>query len=213
MLVTLGFVLACLAAIFLSWLSEEMLEGDTARFDAYIRAAVHSAASPEFTSSMLFFTRLGSVAPLVTIFVATVIVCWIRHWRTAAVLIVIAMAGAAVLVSVLKLGFHRPRPAPFFGLAIPHSFSYPSGHALFSFTFFSIAASLLAPRIRRRWLRVVIWIAAILIILNIGFSRIYLGVHYPTDVLAGYLTGFIWVTALSLADRAYRRHHAKDSMP
>jgi undecaprenyl-diphosphatase len=206
---TVGFVLALLAAILLSWLTEEMLEGDTARFDQYVRAAIHSAASPRFTSAMLFFTHLGSVAGLGSILAVTVIVCWILHWRTAAVLIIVTMAGATILDEALKLGIHRPRPAPFFGLATPHSFSYPSGHALFSFTFFSIAASLVAARVRRRWLRVAIWIVAILIFLNIGFSRIYLGVHYPTDVIAGYLTGVIWVTAVSLTDRIYRARHAE----
>lgn len=197
-----------MAAIFLGWLTEEVLEGDTARFDHFVRATVHASASPVFTSAMLFFTRLGSVAPLASIFVATVIVCWIRHWRTAAVLLVIAMAGADVLVEALKLELHRIRPTPYFGLAFPHSYSYPSGHALFSFTFFSIAASIAAARVHRRSIRVLIWIAAILLILSIGFSRIYLGVHYPTDVLAGYLTGFIWVTAISLAGRVYRRRQA-----
>lgn len=206
---TLGFALALLAAILLSWLTEEMLEGDTARFDRYVRGVIHSAASPLFTSAMLFFTHLGSVAGLGSILAVTLTVCWILDWPTAAVLMIITMAGAMILDEALKLGIHRARPAPFFGLPTPHSFSYPSGHALFSFTFFSTAASLVTARVRRRSLRVAIWIAAILIFLNIGLSRIYLGVHYPTDVIAGYLTGILWVTAVSLADRIYRDRHAQ----
>jgi undecaprenyl-diphosphatase len=207
--VLLGLVFASVATIFLGWLTDEVLEGDTARFDGYVRATVHSAASPVFTSAMLFFTSLGSVLGLTCLFVATLIVYWILHWWRAVGLILITMLGAVVLEEALKLGFHRRRPVPFFGLAVPHSYSYPSGHALFSFTFFSTVASLTAARTRQRWLRIVIWLAAILTILNIGFSRIYLGVHYPTDVIAGYLIGIIWVAAVSLADRFYRGHRAE----
>jgi undecaprenyl-diphosphatase len=207
--VTRGLGIACVATIFLGWLTDEVLKGDTARFDDYVRATAHSAAWPVFTSAMLFFTSLGSVLGLTCLFVVTLIVHWILHWWRAAALIVITMLGAGVLEEVLKLAFHRRRPVPFFGLAVPHSYSYPSGHALLSFTFFSTVASLTAARTRQRWLRIVIWVAAILTILNIGFSRIYLGVHYPTDVIAGYLTGIIWVAAVSLADRIYRGHRAE----
>jgi undecaprenyl-diphosphatase len=200
-----GFVVAGLAAILLGWLSEEMIEGDTRRFDAYVRGTVHSAASPGLTEVMRFFTDVGSIIVLPCLFAAAVLVFWIVRWRLAATLLIVTMAGAAVLDEALKFGFHRPRPIPYFGMAAPHSFSYPSGHALFSFVFFSTLASLLAGRISRFWLRVSIWTASICIIVLIGLSRIYLGVHYPTDVIAGYLTGLIWVTSVSLADRLYRR--------
>jgi undecaprenyl-diphosphatase len=203
--VGLGMVFACLTAIFLCWLTEEVLEGATVEFDQGVRAMVHSVASPAVTSAMLFFTNLGSVLGLTSFLLATLIVYRILRWPTGAVLLVITMVGAALLDESLKLEFHRPRPAPFFGLAVPHSFSYPSGHALLSFSFFSTVASLTAARLRRLWPRIAIWVVAILIILTIGFSRIYLGVHYPTDVIAGYLMGVMWVTAVSLADRVYRR--------
>src|SRR5438046_10744078 len=103
------------------------------------------------------------------------------------------MAGSGVLDEVLKFAFHRRRPSPFFGITAPHSFNYPSGHALFSFAFFATVAALSTARITRRWAHAAIWFAAVAVIGLIGFSRIYLGVHYPTDVLAGYLTASIWI--------------------
>lgn len=206
-IVLIGLLLAIAAAIVLGWLTEEVLEGDTSRFDAYARAAVHGVASPAFTSAMWFFTDLGSGIPLGCLFVASLTIFWIAHWRQAAVILVIVMLGAGVLVEALKLGFHRTRPVPYFGLAAPHTFSYPSGHSLFSFAFFATIAAIIGARITRAWVRATVWAAAVAIICLVGLSRIYLGVHYPTDVVAGYLTGLIWVSAVGFGDRLYLRRH------
>jgi undecaprenyl-diphosphatase len=201
-----GLALASGAAVLLGWLSEEVLEGDTTRFDTCARAVIHARASPSLTAIMWFFTDLGSVNVLASLFVATVLIFWLCGWRRAANILVITMAGSGVLDEVLKFAFHRRRPSPFFGITAPHSFSYPSGHALFSFAFFATVAALSTARVTRRWARAAIWFAAVAVIGLIGFSRIYLGVHYPTDVIAGYLTASIWVMTVSLGDRLYRRH-------
>jgi undecaprenyl-diphosphatase len=111
------------------------------------------------------------------------------------------MAGASVLDTVLKLAFHRARPEPYFGYVLPESYSFPSGHALFSFCFFTAGAALLAPRLQHSALRWLVWAVAASLILAIGFSRIYLGVHYPSDVLAGYAVGLIWSSVLIVGDR------------
>jgi undecaprenyl-diphosphatase len=119
----------------------------------------------------------------------------------------IAMIGAALLDVALKHAFRRPRPAPFFGVPLPLSASFPSGHALASFCFFGVLAALLAHRTRSYWRAALVWLAAAALIAAIGFSRIYLGVHYPTDVIAGYLAAAIWVGGLTFADRYRRRWH------
>ncbi|MCL5745650.1 MAG: phosphatase PAP2 family protein, partial [Acidobacteria bacterium] len=79
-----------------------------------------------------------------------------------------------------------------------------SGHALFALCLYGILASLTAGRTPRVGVRVVIWMFAVILIAAIGFSRIYLGAHYPTDVIAGYAAGFIWVVAVSFGDRVHR---------
>lgn len=206
----IGLLLAIAAAIFMGWMTEEVLEGDAARFDAYARAAVHSETSSSSTSVMWAFTDLASAPEMSGLFVTVSAVLWARRWRHAVVMLAITMAGAGVLVEVLKLGFHRLRPEPYFHMAPPASFSYPSGHSLFSFAFFGAVASLTTSRVARRWVRITIWAAAAAIIVLVGLSRIYLGFHYPTDVIAGYLTAFIWVIAVSWGDRVWRRHWRRE---
>jgi len=182
-----------------TWLAEEMLEGATARFDMGVRMWVHGFASPAVTSFMKFVTELGSPG-LFAAFVVAIIVFLVKGWKRAAVWLVISLAGASVLSVALKYGFHRPRPVPFFGVA-PHSYSFPSGHSLFSLCFYGTLAGLINARVRSLWLRIVVWIAAALLVLSIGLSRIYLGVHYPSDVVAGYLAALVWTSTLVIADR------------
>ena len=103
------------------------------------------------------------------------------------------LAGAVVLDNVLKYGFHRTRPVPFIGID-PVSYSFPSGHAIYATCFFGAAAIVLAAEFRDGLGRTAIGAASVLLITGIGLSRIYLGVHYPTDVLGGYLVGIFWIS-------------------
>jgi len=198
-----GLLLASGAALLMGWLSEEVLEGDTSRFDASVRGVVHAHATAQLTADMWFFTDMGSVLVVTCTLAATLAIFWFCRWRAAALTLAVTMAGSALLVVLLKLGFHRQRPVPYFGITVPDSFSYPSGHALFSFAFFVMVAMLLSVHIRSRWLRAAVWIAAAIIIGLIGLSRIYLGVHYPSDVVAGYLSASIWVLMVRLGYRVY----------
>ena len=198
----LGSLLIATAALFVfGWLAEEMLEGDTQQFDAFVRTAVHQFATPSLTRLMQVFSFLGSVAAVTVL--CLVLVCvslYLRRSRTAA-LLAITMLGVAVLDVALKLAFHRPRPVAFFG-ATPNSYSFPSGHALGSFCFYGILAEILAARTRGRGAKFCIWMAAVLLIGMIGLSRIYLGVHYPSDVIAGYCAATVWVGTVGFLDRS-----------
>jgi membrane-associated phospholipid phosphatase len=101
----------------------------------------------------------------------------------------------------LKSSFHRARPDPFFNLAAPASYAFPSGHALLALCFYGVMARIWADSLksgRRRWM---VWVAAICLIGLIGLSRIYLGVHYPSDVLAGYAAAIVWVSAMTMIIR------------
>ena len=192
-LVTLvGLGVAVLALFLLGWLADEMLEGSTMAFDLRVRAATHALASPGLTHTLGLVSRLGGPSVLMVLGgMLTAVFVGHRWWRGAIVLFV-AMAGATVLDTSLKLAFHRARPAPYFGYALPGSYSFPSGHALFAFCFFTAGAALLAPRLQHPALRWLVWAVAASLVLAIGFSRIYLGVHYPSDVLAGWTAGLCW---------------------
>ena len=113
---------------------------------------------------------------------------------------VVTILGALVLDLSLKYAFHRPRPVPFL-VPVPYTYSFPSGHSLFSFCFYGVLAGLLTRRIRSQTGRVLIWTLAAVLVAAIGLSRVYLGVHYPSDVIAGYLAASLWVSTLVALDR------------
>jgi undecaprenyl-diphosphatase len=200
----LGALLIAATALFVfGWLAEEMLEGDTQQFDAFVRTAVHQLATPGLTPLMQVFSFLGSVAAVTAMcLVAICLSLYFRRTRTAA-LLAITMLGVAALNVALKHAFHRPRPVPFFG-ATPSSYSFPSGHALGSLCFYGILAAILAARARGRGAKFCIWMAAVVLVGMIGFSRIYLGVHYPSDVIAGYCAAVVWVGAVGFLERTLR---------
>ena len=199
-----------LALFLLGWLADEMLEGETLAMDLRLRAAAHALASPGLTRGLTLVSTLGGPAVLTPLAVALgALFAWRRWWR-GATLLVVSTAGAAVLDSVLKHAFHRARPAPFFDYPLPASYSFPSGHALFAFCFFSTGAALLGPRLAHPALRWLVWGLAAVVILAIGFSRVYLGVHYPSDVAAGYAAGLLWSGIIVVGDRvAHARARAR----
>jgi len=188
------------ALILFGWLAEEVMEGDTKQFDATIRNAIHNHATPLLTTVMQVFSFLGSVGWVTFFGVLVVCACLYFKRRRMAAFLAIAVIGAGTLDYVLKLTFHRPRPLAFFGTS-PSSFSFPSGHALGSFCFYGILAAVLSDRAIGRTSRFFIWLASALLVGMIGLSRIYLGVHYPSDVIAGYLAGAVWVTAVTIVDK------------
>jgi undecaprenyl-diphosphatase len=190
---------ALAAASLFIWLSLAVSSGQTTGFDEFLRDAIHSRASPPFTAVMWFFTFLGTRGAVGSLLVISAAIFWSRNQRSNAIWLIIVAVGAEALTDILKLAFHRARPLPYFGISAPHSFSYPSGHALLSFAFFSSLALVTPLHVSRRWIRVVMWLAAITTIALIGLSRVYLGVHYPTDVLGGYLAAFLWVVSMRLA--------------
>lgn len=201
---SLSLLLALVAAIsvlvFFGWLTDEVLEGDTRAFDEATRLAVHQLASPTLTTIMRGISFFGGTMFL---FCATtiIVVCFIvRKWKREAILLAVTMIGASLLNTTLKLAFKRVRPEPFFNLATPKSWSFPSGHSLASFCFFGALAAIVNARIKSRGLRTAIWIAAVVIILLIGLSRIYLGVHYATDVIAGFTAALIWIGAVKFVE-------------
>ena|SRR5437899_1315395 len=191
---------AAIGSLFLfGWIANEMREGDTLKFDLAVRGWVHQFASAGMTRAMNWISLLGYDVLIVELIAALGIFLFLR-WRKAAAWLAISMAGALALDLALKYAFHRPRPQPFFGTA-PHSFSFPSGHALCSFVFYAVVAGLIAARTRSLLLRVAVGVMAAVLVAAIGLSRIYLGVHYPSDVVAGYLAAAVWVATLLALDR------------
>jgi undecaprenyl-diphosphatase len=200
-----GLIATALALALFAWLGGEILEGETLAADDWVRQALHGLASPQLTRLAIAASLFGGPAWLAPIGVVLAIAFVIRGWRRGAVLVLATMAGAGLLDTLLKQVFGRDRPAAFFDYPLPASHSFPSGHAFFAASFFGGLAVLVSGRVRSAALRGLIWVVAIGLILLIGMSRIYLGVHYPSDVLAGYAAAIIWVAAVALGDRLASR--------
>ena len=162
-------------------------------WDLLIRDEIHRVASPLLTKLMIATSVIGAsyiTWPLIAL-------CLFLFWRAgnlrAVRQLAFSLPGALVLEFTIKHTVRRPRPEPFFGYPLPHSYSFPSGHALFAVACYGMLASLAIPLILSRWRRKVLWAATILLVAAIGFSRVYLGVHYPSDVLGGSAIGLVWV--------------------
>ena len=179
-------------------LGAEITAGGVTALDLPVRDYVHWHMSSHLANVMQGLSLLGSVLVVYLGLAISGAFFWWMGWRESARAMAWAMAGAAVLDNGLKFSFHRPRPEPFFGVA-PHSYSFPSGHALFSVCFYAALAALVVERVSNVWMRVLVWTVAGGIIALVGLSRIYLGVHYPSDVLGGYLAGAFWLSMLGAA--------------
>ena len=137
-------------------------------------------------------TSLGSVAVLGIVSAIVVAYLFLTRSRAAAVLVLVAVLGGVGVNSVLKIHFARPRPDLFVPAAKVFTASFPSGHATFSAITYMTLAALLARMTTSRRLRYYFVTVAVVLTFMIGASRVYLGVHYPTDILAGWCIGSAW---------------------
>ena len=201
------YALALIAVFVFAWFAVTMpLVGPTA-FDMSVRSTIHAWAHPALTGAMRVATQLGGGYFLLPLGALIVFALYQAGRRRESALFVVAVLGANALDEVMKLVFHRVRPTPWFDYPRPGTFSFPSGHAFVSFCFYLALAEIL---IRDEWplaRKVVIWTAATLMTLSIGFSRAYLGVHYPTDVLAGFVAAIAWTTMIRIAHHTFWRPH------
>ena len=203
----LGGALA--AALLFLLLARWVLSGDSTLFDLWVRDTVHGWASPLLTRGMLAITTLGSEYVLLPLGAVLV-------WRLAttgrprqAMLLAAGGLGAELVSQVLKLAFHRPRPEVFFGLVPSETYSFPSGHAFVATVFYGLLAGILMTLVPSRRKRVYSAAVAVLTGGLIGFSRVYLGYHYPSDVLGGWACAAAWLTLAKLVSGLPRSWHLR----
>lgn len=196
-----GLMIAVATLFFFGWIANEVAKGDTANFDDAVRNYIHSFASPALTNLMHIASFLGSTIFLIIFGTIIVVFFLFLKRRRPAAIFAITTVGSGILISTLKLLFKRSRPEPFFDAILPASFSFPSGHSLGALCFYLALAAIITVRIENRVAQIATWLAAVLIVLLIGISRIYLGVHFPSDVIAGYAVGLIWVVTIAVGDR------------
>jgi len=201
--VSLGIAVGSL--LLFAWLAEVVLSESVVRSDENIRAFVHQFASPTLTHAMQFITNFGDWQIILcgTLILLSVL-AYLRAFAYMK-LVAITMTGGGILDGVLKDSFHRQRPDAFF-VHQPTTYSFPSGHALISLCFYTLLAGIISLQWKQWWQRMLTWILATCTIATIGFSRIYLGVHWPSDVLAGYAAALMWMGAVRfVALKLYER--------
>jgi undecaprenyl-diphosphatase len=180
-------------------LVDEVLEGESRAFDEWILLALRSPGDPGdpigpwwVKTIFVDITALGgnTVVTLMTLAVLGYLV--IGGKRAAALLVLVSVAGGVALSSALKIGFDRPRPDLVAHLVDVHTLSFPSGHAMVSAVAYLTLGALLAQTQVRKGLKAYVITVAVVLTLLIGVSRVYLGVHWPTDVVAGWCAGAAW---------------------
>ncbi|MDJ0388920.1 phosphatase PAP2 family protein [Roseomonas sp. E05] len=213
---TLAAVSVCAGGLWaFAALVDETMEGETRAFDEAVLLALRrpgDAAEPIgplwLKIMMRDFTSLGSYAVLLLIgLLALGYILMLRKWLSA-LLLAGSFSGSMLLNNLLKQGFERPRPELVSHLADVYTASFPSGHAMLSATCYLTLGTLLAGVTHPRRLKAYILGCAIVIVLVVGLSRVYLGVHWPTDVLAGWSLGAAWAMACWLLLRAWISYHA-----
>lgn len=194
-------VAACIAAAFaaLLWLGHELVEGDGAAFDRAVMLAMRAPGHPELPlgpawlpSAVRDVTALGSSTVLSFVVLATSLFLWLRGRTRTALLVLASTSLGAVAVTLVKALVGRSRPDLIGRLMDETSNSFPSGHAASSAMVYLTLATLLFPVVREARMRAYLIGVALVLVGAIGVSRVYLGVHWPSDVIAGWAFGSLW---------------------
>jgi membrane-associated phospholipid phosphatase len=206
----LHLTVGLLAAAGCLWLfggvTEDLLNNDPlVRFDETVETILHKRATPTLTAFFLVVTALGSLETIGLLgLVVSLILGVRRQWLYLGTWLA-ALVGGFVLNQLLKELFTRPRPYFEHPLMLETSYSFPSGHAMMSLVCYGMLAYFCVLALRTWRARTAVVFGAALLVLLIGFSRMYLGVHYFSDVVAGFASGGIWLSALITGSEILRR--------
>jgi membrane-associated phospholipid phosphatase len=181
--------------------------GAVVRFDEQLgeHLAEHRAAHPWVRNFFLGVTQVGSVDVMIALVLGIALLLLVRRQRLLAIVWLVAVAGGGLLDLLLKLVFQRDRPAFRDVVIFETTASFPSGHSMGSVIGYGLLAYFLALILPRGWTRRAIVAGVALLVLLIGCSRLYLGAHYFSDVLGGYLVGSAWLAACISGIEVVRR--------
>ena len=175
------------------------------RFDHTVASSLHASATPFATKIFLAITALGSIEAIVLIGLSFVgLLLWRRQWLYASSWLA-SLVGVVVLNVLLKQIFQRARPTFPDPITVETSYSFPSGHAMDSLVMYGMLAYFALLFVRRWRPRMAILFGATLLVVLIGFSRLYLGVHYFSDVIAGFAAASVWLSACIAGLETLRR--------
>ena len=194
-----GVALAAVAFWFFKKQAEHVVGGRADRYDEMIMEAVHTIDNPAMHQVMEAVTQLGSHFAISSAAGLTALAMLKNGKRDDAWTVVVSTGGAMAINTILKNVFQRQRPQELARrIKLPASHSFPSGHSLLSAATYPIVAHHLVQN-RSVATQAVVHTVATATILSVGFSRIYFGVHFPSDVLGGFAAGFGWLGLTSLS--------------
>lgn len=204
-----GLLIAALSLWGFHHIADEVLEQETQAIDTQILLTIRQWHTPVLDQIMVFLSDLGR--PTVLLIASLLLAIPLLRLRRRAETMTIALAalGAVLLNQLLKNWFARTRPELWQRIVAVKYYSFPSGHAMVSMVVYGILGYLLSVHFPR-W-RVLIGSLTALLIGAIGFSRLYLGVHWPTDVVAGYAAGLVWLMTCILSLEVWK--HRLDRRP
>jgi undecaprenyl-diphosphatase len=184
------FALAAVASVAFVVIAAELRLGALDRLDVAIELLAHRFDSPAADVVMLTATRIGSNVVLLPVVAAVAVLAIHQRRRLVAIVLVLDTAAVIAADNALKVMFTRERPRLFDKIALPTSYSFPSGHSMSALGIYGVVAAALIAifALGPQGRRVTITVAALLIA-TIGCSRVYLGVHWPSDVIGGFLGG------------------------
>jgi membrane-associated phospholipid phosphatase len=195
----------------LGWLFGETTEAvvdrdDIAAVDDPVTRWLVANRQPWLTATMRVVTQLGSAWFVVVLLViVTGLLWWYQRPWAEVVVVPVSSVGAAVLVTIVKLAIARPRPSVGEIVATASGFSFPSGHSAQAVACYGALAWLIAHLTVTRRSTIAAWAGAALVALAIGFSRLYLGVHWLSDVVGGFVLGAAWLSVTLSAVAAWER--------
>ncbi|NEM98031.1 phosphatase PAP2 family protein [Pontibacter burrus] len=202
--------IACVVVFF--YISSQIIRGGELGFDEAAFAFAASIASPGFNNFIEVITFFGSgefLTPAALLLVAYFI--FVRKHRWYSLKVPVVALGSITLNVVLKYFFDRPRPL--LPLVEAHGLSFPSGHTMVAASFYGLIIYLVWKHVEQVWLRNLLIFLLSVFVMLIGFSRIYLRVHYATDVVAGFAAGFMWVVIGIWILKRIERYSRKEITP
>ena len=210
-----GAIIAIAATVAFASLAEHVLAGGTQAFDVAILEWLHGHQSKTLTAVMVEMTYLGTGTVVIVVVGVAALFLWHTEHKHSARLLLAATIGNILLNGALKLVYHRVRPSVFEWQTTAVSSSFPSGHAMSATVVYGTVAYLLMRLQKHHWARVLTLSGAVLLILLVCLTRLYLGVHYPSDVIGGIIVGIAWAAfcmATLEASLALARHRAPEQV-
>ncbi|WP_066048894.1 phosphatase PAP2 family protein [Robertmurraya korlensis] len=210
----IAFFISLLSLLAFSVMALFVRRNTIVSFDNIIISSIQGVEAPWLTGIMRFFTFIGDTIPVIILSLISLFLLYkVLNHRAELILFIAVILGANILFLTLKMVFQRARP-DLHRLAEASNYSFPSGHATMAFALYGVLTFILWRHINTSFKRTIHILISLVVILSIGVSRIYLGVHYPSDILAGYFISAFWLMlAIGFFQRYKDRRKKKVSIP